>query len=135
MCCTFDMKNCLVSIRKNGKDVADSFDQDGDQNKRKNELHSLKDILMRESDKQTRDMADPRVQVDAGLAQIQGTVKQEVKSCCELAAHTEEDLVETMQRDKKELRDKIESESSDVKRRLLSRSSRVRASRRTPTRR
>ena len=32
-CCTFDMKKCLVSIRKNGKDVANIFDQDGDQNK------------------------------------------------------------------------------------------------------
>ena len=41
-----------------------------------------------------------------------------MKSCRELVAHTEEDLVETMQRDKKELRDKIESESSDVKRKM-----------------
>ena len=32
-CCTFDMKKCLVSIRKNGKDVANLFDQDGDTNK------------------------------------------------------------------------------------------------------
>ena len=32
-CCTFDMKKCLVSIRKNGKDAANIFDQDGDQNK------------------------------------------------------------------------------------------------------
>ena len=39
-----------------------------------------------------------------------------VKSCKGLIAHTEEDLSEAMQRDKKELRDKIESESSDVKR-------------------
>ena len=32
-CCTFDMKKCLLSIRKNGKDVAMCFDQDGDTNK------------------------------------------------------------------------------------------------------
>ena len=32
-CCTFDMKKCLISIRKNGKDVANIFDQDGDTNK------------------------------------------------------------------------------------------------------
>ena len=32
-CCTFDMKKCLLSIRKNGKDVANIFDQDGDTNK------------------------------------------------------------------------------------------------------
>jgi hypothetical protein len=32
-CCTFDMKKCLISIRKNGKDVANCFDQDGDTNK------------------------------------------------------------------------------------------------------
>ena len=32
-CCTYDMKKCLVSIRKNGKDVANLFDQDGDTNK------------------------------------------------------------------------------------------------------
>ena len=32
-CCTLDMKKCLVSIRKNGKDVANLFDQDGDTNK------------------------------------------------------------------------------------------------------
>ena len=32
-CCTFDMKKCLVSIRKNGKDAANIFDQDGDTNK------------------------------------------------------------------------------------------------------
>ena len=41
-----------------------------------------------------------------------------MKSCKALLAHTEEDLVEAMQRDKKELRDKIESESSDVKRKM-----------------
>ena len=29
----YDMKKCLVSIRKNGKDVANLFDQDGDTNK------------------------------------------------------------------------------------------------------
>ena len=32
-CCTYDMKKCLMSIRKNGKDVANIFDQDGDTNK------------------------------------------------------------------------------------------------------
>ena len=32
-CCTFDMKKCLLSIRKNGKDVAHIIDQDGDSNK------------------------------------------------------------------------------------------------------
>ena len=32
-CCTYDMKKCLISIRKNGKDVANLFDQDGDTNK------------------------------------------------------------------------------------------------------
>ncbi len=32
-CCTFDMKKALLAIRKNGKDVANVFDQDGDQNK------------------------------------------------------------------------------------------------------
>ena len=32
-CCTYDMKKTLVSIRKNGKDVANLFDQDGDTNK------------------------------------------------------------------------------------------------------
>ena len=32
-CCTFDMKKCLLSIRKNGKDVANIHDQDGDTNK------------------------------------------------------------------------------------------------------
>ncbi len=32
-CCTFDMKKCLLAIRRNGKDVANAFDQDGDQNK------------------------------------------------------------------------------------------------------
>ena len=32
-CCTFDMKKCLISIRKNGKDVANLFDQDGDTNR------------------------------------------------------------------------------------------------------
>ena len=42
----------------------------------------------------------------------------QVKSCKALVAHTEEDLVEAMQRDKKELRDKIESESGDVKRKM-----------------
>ena len=42
----------------------------------------------------------------------------QVKSCKALVAHTEEDLVEAMQRDKKELRDKIESEASDVKRKM-----------------
>ena len=31
--CTFDMKKCLISIRKNGKDVANIHDQDGDTNK------------------------------------------------------------------------------------------------------
>jgi len=31
--CTFDMKKCLLSIKKNGKDVAQLHDQDGDQNK------------------------------------------------------------------------------------------------------
>ena len=32
-CCTFDMKKCLLSIRKNGKDVANIFDQDGMENR------------------------------------------------------------------------------------------------------
>ena len=32
-CCTYDMKKCLLSIRKNGKDVANIHDQDGDTNK------------------------------------------------------------------------------------------------------
>ena len=41
-----------------------------------------------------------------------------MKSCKALLAHTEEDLLEAMQRDKKELRDKIESESGDVKRKM-----------------
>ena len=45
---------------------------------RKNELHGLKDILVRESDKQSRETADLRVHVDAGLAQIQDTVEREV---------------------------------------------------------
>ena len=31
--CTYDMKKCLISIRKNGKDVANIHDQDGDTNK------------------------------------------------------------------------------------------------------
>ena len=38
-CCTFDMKKCLVSIRKNGKDAANIFDQDGDQNKVRTTKH------------------------------------------------------------------------------------------------
>ena len=42
----------------------------------------------------------------------------QVKSCKAQLAHTEEDLLEAMQRDKKELRDKIESESGDVKRKM-----------------
>merc|ERR1719367_1255857 len=33
--CTYDMKKCLISIRKNGKDVANIHDQDGDTNKGK----------------------------------------------------------------------------------------------------
>ena len=45
---------------------------------RKNELHGLKDILVRESDKQSRETADLRVHVDSGLAQIQDTVEREV---------------------------------------------------------
>lgn len=40
-CCTFDMKKCLVSIRKNGKDAANIFDQDGDQNKVRTSGHKL----------------------------------------------------------------------------------------------
>ena len=35
-----------------------------------------------------------------------------------MIAHTEEDLAEAMRRDKKELKDKIESESGDVKRKM-----------------
>ncbi len=31
--CTLDMKKCLVSVRRNGKDVASIFDQDGEENK------------------------------------------------------------------------------------------------------
>ena len=31
--CTYDMKKCLIAIRKNGKDVANIHDQDGDTNK------------------------------------------------------------------------------------------------------
>ncbi|CAB4067941.1 unnamed protein product [Lepeophtheirus salmonis] len=33
--CTYDMKKCLLSIRKNGKDVSNLFDQDGMENKGK----------------------------------------------------------------------------------------------------
>ena len=35
-----------------------------------------------------------------------------------MIAHTEEDLAEAMRRDKKELKDKIESESGDAKRKM-----------------
>ena len=44
-CCTYDMKKCLVSIRKNGKDVANLFDQDGDTNKVKNKTKKMMSIL------------------------------------------------------------------------------------------
>ena len=38
------MKKCLVSIRKNGKDVANLFDQDGDTNKVKIKQTKMTDI-------------------------------------------------------------------------------------------
>ena len=41
-----------------------------------------------------------------------------MKSCKALLAHTEEDLLEAMQRDKKELRDILSHEAEDLGRRM-----------------
>ena len=42
-------------------------------------MHGLKDILVRENDKRTRETADLRVHVDAGLAQVEEVVEREVR--------------------------------------------------------
>ena len=45
---------------------------------RKSEMHGLKDILVRESDKRARETADLRVHVDAGIASVEEALEREV---------------------------------------------------------
>ncbi len=86
--------------------------------KRKNELHGLKDILVRENEKRTRETTDLKMHLDAGLTQMEETLEREVKQVKDFMAHTEEDLLEAMKRDKKEMKEKIESEVGDCKKKI-----------------
>lgn len=90
----------------------------GENEVRKNEIHGLKDILVRENEKIQREQIAINNKLDAGLAEIDEKLARETDDCRKDLKKALDDLSDTVKGDKKELKDKIEGEYADLKRKV-----------------
>merc|ERR1740123_2302208 len=90
----------------------------GENGVRKNEIHGLKDILVRENEKIQREQINMNNKLDSSLADMEERLERDTEECRKDVKKSVDDLKETMKGDKKELKDKVENDYTDLKRRV-----------------
>jgi len=90
----------------------------GENEVRKNEIHGLKDILVRENEKIQREQINLNNRLEAGFTELDEKLVRETEDCRNLMKKSTDSLMDTVKTDKKELKDKIENEYGDLKRKV-----------------
>lgn len=105
--------------KEHGNEITQMFDRLKSENElRKQEVHGLKDILVRENDKRIRETEDLRVQVESGMQQLMSAVEKETAECKMRLQTTEDELTDAMKKDKKEVRERMDTVAGDMKKKM-----------------
>ena len=87
-------------------------------NFRKNEIHGLKDILVRENDNRVRETEELRMAMELGTQQLAEMVEKEKTESKKRLKTIEEDLEDTMKKDRKDMLEKLDTVSNDMKKKI-----------------
>ena len=85
---------------------------------RKNEIHGLKDILVRENDNRVRETEELRMAMELGTQQLAEMVEKEKTESKKRLKTIEEDLEDTMKKDRKDMLEKLDTVSNDMKKKI-----------------
>ena len=88
------------------------------ENFRKNEIHGLKDILVRENDNRVRETEELRMAMELGTQQLAEMVEKEKTESKKRLKTIEEDLEDTMKKDRKDMLEKLDTVSNDMKKKI-----------------
>merc|ERR1719334_2272090 len=114
------LKNKLEEDKKEQENgIVTMFERlKGENEVRKNEIHGLKDILVRENEKIQREQINLNNRLEAGFTELDEKLVRETEDCRNLMKKSTDSLMDTVKTDKKELKDKIENEYGDLKRKV-----------------
>ena len=85
---------------------------------RKNEIHGLKDILVRENDNRVRETEELRMAMELGTQQLAEMVEKEKTESKKRLKTIEEDLEDNMKKDRKDMLEKLDTVSNDMKKKI-----------------
>jgi len=91
----------------------------GENESRKTEIHGLKDILVRENERITKEQEILGTTISNGLQELDEKLIRELGNCkADIKRVVVNELTDTMNADKKELKNKMESDYTELKRRV-----------------
>jgi len=91
----------------------------GENETRKTEIHGLKDILVRENERITKEQEALESTIATGLQELDEKLVRELSNCkSDIKKVVVNELTDTMNNDKKEIKNKMESDYSEIKRRI-----------------
>jgi len=114
------LKNQLEEDKKQQENgVVQMFERlKGENENRKSEIHGLKDILVRENERLQKDQIALGNKLDAGLGELDERLVRETTDCRKELKKATDGIIETINTDKKELKDKLDNEYTDLKRKV-----------------
>merc|ERR1712240_210707 len=91
----------------------------GENESRKTEIHGLKDILVRENDRIIKEQDSLKSSITAGMQELDEKMMKELANCkSDVKKVVINELTDVMNSDKKEIKNKIDNDFSDLKRRI-----------------
>ena len=85
---------------------------------RKNEIHGLKDILVRENDNRVRETEELRMAMELGTQQLVEAIEQEKADSKKRIKTVEGDLVDAMKKDKNDILGKLDCATDEMKKKI-----------------
>ena len=85
---------------------------------RKNEIHGLKDILVRENDNRVRETEELRMAMELGTQQLVEAIEKETSDRKKQVKNVENEFSDAMKKDKSDLVGKIETANDEMKKKM-----------------